>query len=226
MKLMEWLNEQELVINDLNLIKQAFIHSSYVNESKVVFEDNERLEFIGDAVLQLLSAKFLYQQIPLLSEGQMTLLRSQLVNEKALATFGRQLKINDHLILGAGELKNGGNERDSNIADAYEALLGALYLDGNLENVDKIFNKSVVPAFLTLETLDVMDYKTKLQEFMQSDTRKTVTYEVISTTGPSNNPTFESVVKMDGLMLGKGKGSSKKRSQQAAAKDALEKLVK
>lgn len=223
---MEWLNEQELVINDLNLIKQAFIHSSYVNESKVVFEDNERLEFIGDAVLQLLSAKFLYQQIPLLSEGQMTLLRSQLVNEKALATFGRQLKINDHLILGAGELKNGGNERDSNIADAYEALLGALYLDGNLENVDKIFNKSVVPAFLTLETLDVMDYKTKLQEFMQSDTRKTVTYEVISTTGPSNNPTFESVVKMDGLMLGKGKGSSKKRSQQAAAKDALEKLVK
>ncbi len=223
---MEWLNEQELVINDLNLIKQAFIHSSYVNESKVVFEDNERLEFIGDAVLQLLSAKFLYQQIPLLSEGQMTLLRSQLVNEKALATFGRQLKINEHLILGAGELKNGGNERDSNIADAYEALLGALYLDGNLENVDKIFNKSVVPAFLTLETLDVMDYKTKLQEFMQSDTRKTVTYEVISTTGPSNNPTFESVVKMDGLMLGKGKGSSKKRSQQAAAKDALEKLVK
>ena len=156
----------------------------------------------------------------------MTLLRSQLVNEKALATFGRQLKINEHLILGAGELKNGGNERDSNIADAYEALLGALYLDGNLENVDKIFNKSVVPAFLTLETLDVMDYKTKLQEFMQSDTRKTVTYEVISTTGPSNNPTFESVVKMDGLMLGKGKGSSKKRSQQAAAKDALEKLVK
>lgn len=226
MKLMEWLNEQELVINDLNLIKQAFIHSSYVNESKVVFEDNERLEFIGDAVLQLLSAKFLYQQIPLLSEGQMTLLRSQLVNEKALATFGRQLKINEHLILGAGELKNGGNERDSNIADAYEALLGALYLDGNLENVDKIFNKSVVPAFLTLETLDVMDYKTKLQEFMQSDTRKTVTYEVISTTGPSNNPTFESVVKMDGLMLGKGKGTSKKRSQQAAAKDALEKLVK
>lgn len=223
---MEWLNEQELVINDLNLIKQAFIHSSYVNESKVVFEDNERLEFIGDAVLQLLSAKFLYQQIPLLSEGQMTLLRSQLVNEKALATFGRQLKINEHLILGAGELKNGGNERDSNIADAYEALLGALYLDGNLENVDKIFNKSVVPAFLTLETLDVMDYKTKLQEFMQSDTRKTVTYEVISTTGPSNNPTFESVVKMDGLILGKGKGSSKKRSQQAAAKDALEKLVK
>lgn len=223
---MEWLNEQELVINDLNLIKQAFIHSSYVNESKVVFEDNERLEFIGDAVLQLLSAKFLYQQIPLLSEGQMTLLRSQLVNEKALATFGRQLKINEHLILGAGELKNGGNERDSNIADAYEALLGALYLDGNLENVDKIFNKSVVPAFLTLETLDVMDYKTKLQEFMQSDTRKTVTYEVISTTGPSNNPTFESVVMMDGLMLGKGKGSSKKRSQQAAAKDALEKLVK
>ena len=223
---MEWLNEQELVINDLNLIKQAFIHSSYVNESKVVFEDNERLEFIGDAVLQLLSAKFLYQQIPLLSEGQMTLLRSQLVNEKALATFGRQLKINEHLILGAGELKNGGNERDSNIADAYEALLGALYLDGNLENVDKIFNKSVVPAFLTLETLDVMDYKTKLQEFMQSDTRKTVTYEVVSTTGPSNNPTFESVVKMDGLMLGKGKGSSKKRSQQAAAKDALEKLVK
>lgn len=223
---MEWLNEQELVINDLNLIKQAFIHSSYVNESKVVFEDNERLEFIGDAVLQLLSAKFLYQQIPLLSEGQMTLLRSQLVNEKALATFGRQLKINEHLILGAGELKNGGNERDSNIADAYEALLGALYLDGNLENVDKIFNKTVVPAFLTLETLDVMDYKTKLQEFMQSDTRKTVTYEVISTTGPSNNPTFESVVKMDGLMLGKGKGSSKKRSQQAAAKDALEKLVK
>lgn len=226
MKLMEWLNEQELVINDLNLIKQAFIHSSYVNESKVVFEDNERLEFIGDAVLQLLSAKFLYQQIPLLSEGQMTLLRSQLVNEKALATFGRQLKINEHLILGAGELKNGGNERDSNIADAYEALLGALYLDGNLENVDKIFNKSVVPAFLTLETLDVMDYKTKLQEFMQSDTRKTVTYEVISTAGPSNNPTFESVVMMDGLMLGKGKGSSKKRSQQAAAKDALEKLVK
>lgn len=226
MTLEKWLQQHELKASDYDLVRRAFTHASYVNESKTALKDNERLEFIGDAVLQLWSAAFLYRQTPELNEGQMTLLRAQLVNESALASFGKQLDFSEVLLLGAGEKKNGGMERDSIIADAFEAFIGALYLDGSMENVNLILEKTITVAYDTLDKVDLMDYKTTLQEFMQSDTRKTVTYELVSSKGPSNNPTFDSLVTMDGIILGRGSGPTKKKSQQAAAKDALEKLVK
>ena len=156
----------------------------------------------------------------------MTLLRSQLVNEGALADFSRQLELGQFLKLGQGELKSNGMNRDSILADLFEAFIGALYLDGGMENVNKIMDLTIRKSFIQIDQEDLMDYKTKLQEYVQSDKRKTVFYEVVSTSGPANNPIFVSVVKLDDLILGRGTGSSKKKSQQQAAKDALEKLAK
>ncbi len=226
MTLKQWLTSLNLEVGQIELVQQAFTHSSFVNESQSSKQDNERLEFIGDSVLQLWSADFLYHVLPELSEGQMTLLRAQLVCEESLAQFARQLKLDQFLLLGFGERKNGGATRNSTLADAFEAFIGALYLDGNYENVSTIFKQTVINHYQSLDVKEAVDYKTRLQEFVQSDSRKTVAYELISSSGPSNNPTFVSQVVMDGLILGKGIGQSKKKSQQAAAKDALEKLVK
>lgn len=227
MKLEKWLQNNGLAVKDLELIKNAFYHSSFINENKGnISNDNERLEFVGDAVLQFWSATFLYNQIPVISEGNMTLLRSQLVNEGALADFSRQLELGQFLKLGQGELKSNGMNRDSILADLFEAFIGALYLDGGMENVNKIMDLTIRKSFIQIDQEDLMDYKTKLQEYVQSDKRKTVFYEVVSTSGPANNPIFVSVVKLDDLILGRGTGSSKKKSQQQAAKDALEKLAK
>ncbi|NLW29260.1 MAG: ribonuclease III [Erysipelothrix sp.] len=227
MEFEKWLQKYSLQINDFMLIKNAFYHSSYANENKdCISTDNERLEFVGDAVLQFWSATFLYNQKPEISEGNMTLLRSQLVNESALADFSRQLELGQFLKLGQGELKSNGKNRDSILADLFEAFIGALYLDGGMDNVNKIMDLTIRKTFIQINQDDLMDYKTKLQEYVQSDKRKTVFYEIISTSGPANNPTFVSVVKLDDLVLGKGIGSSKKKSQQQAAKDALEKLAK
>lgn len=227
MELEKWLEKYSLRIKNYELIKNAFYHSSYVNENKDSSStDNERLEFVGDAVLQFWSATFLYNQKPEISEGNMTLLRSQLVNERALADFSRHLELGQFLKLGQGELKSNGNKRDSILADLFEAFIGALYLDGGMENVHKIMDVTIRKTFDQIDQDDLMDYKTKLQEYVQSDKRKTVFYEVVSSSGPANNPTFVSVVKLDDLILGRGTGSSKKKSQQQAAKDALEKLAK
>lgn len=227
MTLEKWLEKYSLKVNNYELIENAFYHSSYANENKdSISTDNERLEFVGDAVLQFWSATFLYNQKPEISEGNMTLLRSQLVNEIALADFSRHLELGQFLKLGQGEMKSHGNKRDSILADLFEAFIGALYLDSGMENVNKIMDVTIRKTFNQINQDDLMDYKTKLQEYVQSDKRKTVFYEVVSSSGPANNPTFVSVVKLDDLILGKGTGSSKKKSQQQAAKDALEKLAK
>lgn len=227
MTLQEFFEQFNITIKDENLLKQAFIHSSFVNENKHLdLEDNERLELLGDAVLQLWTANFLFHQEPKISEGDMTLLRAQLVNEKALASFARELNLQQFLKLGVGEMKNGGLERNSILADSFEAMIGALYLDQGKKSIQKICNEVIAKRFEALDRDDIMDYKTKLQEFVQSDVRKTVEYQIVSSSGPANNPVFEAIVKLDELILGKGKGTSKKRAEQQAAKDALNKLVK
>ncbi len=227
MTLTEYLRQYEIEINDEEALKVAFIHTSYVNENKELdLDDNERLELLGDAVLQLWSANFLYHQEPIISEGDMTLIRAQLVNEKALACFSKEMNLAQFLKLGIGEAKSGGRKRESLLADLFEAFIGALYLDQGIQAIDKICNLTIKKRFETLDKDDIMDYKTKLQEFVQSDSRKTVTYQIVSVTGPANQPEFDAIVKLDELVLGKGTGSSKKRAQQQAAKDALNKLVK
>lgn len=226
MTIFDWFDSKNIKYKNKEMITTALVHSSYVNEHKNIHEDNERLEFMGDAVLQVWTTTKLFHLQPKLSEGQMTTLRAQLVCEEALAQYSRQLHWNDYLLLGAGEEKTGGRNRDSLLADMFEAVLGALYLDQGLEAVSTILEEVITPTINQPKSEKVIDYKTKLQEFIQSDSRKTVRYEVVNISGPSNKPIFDVVVLMEDITLGKGSGFSKKKAEQMAAKDAFEKMVK
>lgn len=224
MTIIEWLKNRGIEVDNPQMIEQAFTHSSYAHEHQQV-HDNERLEFMGDAVLQLWSSNAIW---PLnISEGQMTRLRAQLVCEKALAMYGRELHLNDFLKLGAGEEKTGGRDKDAIIADAFEAFLGALYLDQGTQAVDNILNDCIPPRLVHPEDVGTIhDYKSKLQEFVQADTKRTVTYKLVSEKGPANSPEFVMNCMMDNIVLGTGKGVSKKQAEQNAAKDAFEKMAK
>lgn len=220
-----WLNNRNIPFKNKALIQQACVHTSYLNEHHDVKGDNERLEFMGDAVLQLYSTTVLFSKKPALSEGEMTRLRSQLVREEALAMYARQLHWNEYILLGVGEERSGGRNRDSILADMFEAMLGALYIDCGYDVVAQILDEVLLPAAHSQKYL-VVDYKTKLQEYIQADNRNTVSYRVVSMDGPSNNPTFMVEVHLDDIVLGSGEGHSKKKAEQAAAKNAFEKLVK
>ncbi len=226
MDLREYLTQNGYVIDDYDIVLEAFTHTSYVNEQKQEISDNERLELLGDAVLQLWVSEKLFLINPPLSEGQMTTIRARIVNEKSLANFARELKLNEHIRLGHGEDKTGGRNRDSVLADLMEAFLGALFLQKSKNNVTICLSKIINPQLHDLVVADSDDYKTRLQEYVQSDTRKTVVYEVIHSKGPSNAPTFDVIVKLDDLVLGKGTGNSKKKAEQEAARDAFTKLVR
>mgnify|MGYP000944171234 CR=1 FL=1 len=226
MNLFEWLRQQNIRVNNRDLITNAFTHSSFVNEQPSNTHDNERLEFMGDAVLQIWVSTRLYLHEPILHEGQMTTIRAQLVCERALANYSRQLNLNQFILLGHGEEKSGGRNRDSVISDMFEAFIGALYLDSGMGSVDVILNQCITPLLTNAETLIVTDYKTKLQEFVQADLRQSIIYEVVSMKGPANQPEFEVEVKLDHLVMGRGQGPSKKKAEQNAAKDAFSKLVR
>ena len=226
MDIIKWLTNRGINIKNDKLIRQAFMHSSYANEHKEV-HDNERREFMGDAVLQLWSSDHIFPLDPPLSEGQMTRLRAQLVCEKALAIYARDLHLNDFLLLGSGEEKTGGRNKDAIVADMFEAFLGALYLDQGMKAVDNILDEVIIPYLKHPGEVHVIkDYKTALQEIVQSDNRRTVRYQLVSESGPSNAPTFVMNVIVDDLVLGTGKGSSKKQAEQNAAKDAFDKMVR
>ena len=222
----DWLKRNGISFSDRRLILEALTHSSYVNEHKEAGHDNERLEFMGDAVLQVWTSRKLIMLEPALSEGQMTTLRAQLVCEEALARYNRQLGWGAYLRLGIGEEKSGGRERDSLLADMFEAMLGALYLDQGMKPVSMILERVLTPAISEPKNEVLIDYKTKLQEVVQADSRKTLQYELLNTQGPTNHPEFEMAVLLDGIVLGKGKGNSKKRAEQMAAKAAFEKMAR
>ena len=222
----DWLKKKKIACHDRKRMMEAFTHSSYVNEHKKQTHDNERLEFMGDAVLQVWSSEKLFKLEPELSEGKMTTLRAQLVCEEALAEYSRKLKLGRFLRLGIGEEKAGGRNRDPILADMFEAFLGALYLDQGMAAVDIILEEVLTPMITSPKSELVIDYKTRLQEYVQSDTRKNVHYELVKMSGPSNQPTFDVIVLLDDIILGKGSGQSKKRAEQMAAKDAFEKMVK
>jgi ribonuclease-3 len=222
--IVDWLKNRGITVKNKDMIHQAFMHSSYAHEHKGR-NDNERLEFMGDAVLQLWSSNAIF---PLgLAEGQMTRLRAQLVCEKALAIYSRQLHLNDFLLLGDGEEKSGGRNKDAIMADSFEAFLGALFLDQGMKPIDNILSECITPRLASPEDVGIIhDYKTKLQEYVQSDSRRTVRYELVSERGQANSPTFVMNVIVDGLILGTGEGSSKKQAEQNAAKSAFEKMAK
>lgn len=216
----------EIPYHDIEIFKQAFTHTSYANENKLKNHDYERLEFLGDAVLQYHVSRYLFDLYPTMPEGRLTKLRSKLVREESLARFARELDLGAYIYLGAGEINNGGRDRDSVLADIFEAFMGAICHDCGMKYVDMMLKKTIYRHINDVNYDDITDFKTKLQELIQADQRKTVTYELLSATGPSNNPVFEMAVKMDDMILGTGIGSSKKRAEQQAARDALNKLAK
>ena len=224
MTIFDFLDKYDIPYKNKALIEQAFTHSSYVNEHKMVLGDNERLEFMGDAVLQIYTADRLYNIKPALKEGLMSTRRSNLVSEKALAEFAREYHLNDYLLLGAGEEKTGGRNRDSIISDMFEAFIGAVYLDSGFDVATKLLD-ILMRKHVEEMNESTFDYKTKLQEYVQADSRKDIVYETVKEYGPSNKPCFEVVVKVDGLVFGRGKGTSKKEAQKMAAKNALDKLA-
>ena len=226
MELEKFLQVMEIPYHDIEIFKQAFTHTSYANENKLKNHDYERLEFLGDAVLQYHVSRYLFDLYPTMPEGRLTKLRSKLVREESLARFARELDLGAYIYLGAGEINNGGRDRDSVLADIFEAFMGAICHDCGMKYVDMMLKKTIYRHIYDVNYDDITDFKTKLQELIQADQRKTVTYELLSATGPSNNPVFEMAVKMDDMILGTGIGSSKKRAEQQAAKDALNKLAK
>lgn len=225
MKILDFLQKENIPFHNIAIYKEAFTHASYANESHYVKKDYERLEFMGDAVLQLYVSEFLFNLFPDVPEGTLTTLRSKLVREESLARFSRELGLGELLYLGVGEEKSGGRERESVLANIFESFIGALYLDCGHDEVLKILKQTIFKHINDLDYDDITDYKTTLQELIQADQRRTVTYELLETSGPSNAPEFKVAVMMDDMCLGVGKGTSKKRAEQQAAKDALNKLA-
>ncbi len=213
-------------VNAVNrsLYRDAFTHASYLNETDEQSNDYERLEFMGDAVVEIWVSSKLFHHVPEISEGKMTTMRSQLVCEKSLASFLRQMQLPPFIRLGAGEIKNRGRQRDSLLADVFEALMGAIYLDLGFAEVSRVLDQ-VITIVDTPEATGVVDYKTRLQELVQSDSRRVLKYVVLNETGASNNPLFEIGCYLDDVLMGTGKEHSKKKAEQLAAREALDKLA-
>ncbi|WP_442599469.1 ribonuclease III [Neobacillus sp. D3-1R] len=210
---------------DEKLLKQAFTHSSYVNEHrKKPFEDNERLEFLGDAVLELTVSQFLFKKYPLMSEGELTKLRAAIVCEPSLVSFANELSFGQLILLGKGEEMTGGRERPALLADVFEAFIGALYLDKGIETVIGFLEMNVYPKINAGAFSHVMDFKSQLQELIQRDGNGTLEYRILQEIGPAHNREFVSVVTLNGVELGEGTGRSKKEAEQHAAQMALQKL--
>ncbi len=226
MKILDFLLKENIPYHHLEIYREAFTHSSYANEAHRHQKDYERLEFMGDAVLQLYVSEFLFKYYPHKSEGELTTLRSKLVREEALARFARELGLGELIYLGVGEQRSGGRDRESVLADIFESFIGALYLDSGVKSVIRILEKTIYKHVYESNYEDFVDYKTKLQELVQADERRTVVYTLLSETGPSNAPLFKVAVRMDQTTLGVGEGTSKKRAEQEAARDALKKLAK
>lgn len=211
-----------LNFNDKKLLKTSLTHSSFANENYT--ESNERLEFVGDAVLDLMMGKYLYVNHKDFDEGDLTKTRAKYVCESALVDYAKACGLKDYLLLGKGEEKSNGRDRVSLQADAFEAFIGAVYLDKGLMEVYKIFDKIVIPIAIAEKTDNFIDYKSHLQELVQSD-KRSLEYKVVSEEGPSHNKTFTTRVYMDDILMGEGKGKSKKEAEQNAAEAALKKLA-
>lgn len=217
------LADYEIDFSDLSLLETAFTHTSYANEHRLLkISHNERLEFLGDAVLQLMISKYLYQKYPDRPEGEMSKLRSTFVREESLAGFSRACGFDRFLRLGKGEEKSGGRNRDTILGDAFEAFLGALLLDKGEKTVEEFLHKVMIPRLEVGNFERVTDYKTTLQELLQVNGEIVIAYQVVAESGPAHDKTFEVEVSADGRVIGRGTGRSKKLAEQAAAKNAVE----
>ena len=209
---------------DLSLLQNALAHSSYANERwHNSLMSNERLEFLGDSVLGMLVANYLYRTFPNRPEGELTRMRADMVCERTLARVAGQLELGKHLLLGKGEEQGGGRSRDSILADAVESVIAACYLDGGMEAA-KAFVEKFILVTVPTQKMNNADYKTALQELVQQKKNQTLSYHLVGESGPDHDKKFEVELTLNGTVVGTGTGSSKKRAEQQAAQAALNKL--
>lgn len=208
---------------DKNLLKKALTHTSYAYENKV--ESNEKLEFLGDSILEFISSKYLYKNYPKLREGEMTKVRATVVCEKSLYKVAQLHNFSDFLYLGRSEKKTGGEKRPAILADSVEAVIAAIYLDGGIEEAEKFIVDNLKDEIeIATKHVGDRDYKTVLQEKLQQHGEVKIEYEITKEDGPDHNKQFEAQVSCNGKVLAKGKGRSKKEAHMSAAQKALENL--
>lgn len=219
---MKILEDIDIHIQNQKLFDTAFTHTSYANEENV--ESYERLEYLGDAILELVMSEYLYKNTEY-NEGEMTKKRAHFVCEAALYEYSLKLGLNEYLKLGKGELENGGKFRKAIVADIFEAFMGALYLDQGIKANQKFMKTYIFPMIEKNEIESFNDYKSILQELVQTD-KRSLEYHLIGEEGPAHNRTFTIEVRINDIVYGVGSAHSKKEAEQAAAKDALKKSVK
>ena len=213
------LNRLNIPYKNIKIYRKALTHTSYANEAGV--DSYERLEYLGDAVLELIMSEYLYKNTDE-PEGKMTKLRSYYVCENALYEYSIRLGLNEELLLGNGELERDGKHNRAIVADIFESFVGAMFLDLGIEQVKSFIYKNVVPLIENKSLDFVNDYKSVLQELVQTD-KKSLEYVIVNETGPAHEKEFSVVVKFDDIIYGSGTAHSKKEAEQLAAKDALQK---
>ena len=210
---------------DKDLLITSFLHRSYLNEHKeIILGHNERLEFLGDTVLGLIASELLYLRFPEYKEGELSFLRSRLVDANSCVAYLKALDLDQHILLGKGERMNDGRGRESILADLFEAIIGAIYLDGGYEPAKRFYLDHFTREIEGIIQTPISNYKAMLQDYSQKNFQKQPLYEVLKEEGPDHSKVFEVAVVVNHQVLGIGKGSSKKEAQQDAAKIAIEKL--
>ena len=211
--------------HDRRLLQNALMHSSYANENRARgCTSNERLEFLGDNVLGMVTAMRLYRLYPDMPEGKLSRLRAELVCEQSLHAVALELGLGSYIRLGHGEARNGGRERPSILADAVEAIIAAIYLDGGLESAQRFILDHILTGLAEGQMHHVADYKTDLQERVQRKPGQALEYTLLSESGPDHNKSFTMNVLLNGSEIGRGTGRTKKEAEQSAAKSALERM--
>lgn len=215
----------EYRFNNRDYILEALTHSSYSNENKD-YEFNERLEFLGDSVLSIIVSEYLFKEETSLPEGELTKLRANIVCEESLSDAAYEIKLGEHMLLGKGEEATGGRERISILADAFEAVIAAIYLDGGLESARRFVLKYMENIILDSRKGKIFrDYKTHLQEILQGKGENNIWYKLVEEKGPDHNKRFVMEVGTNETVLGTGEGKSKKEAEQLAARVALKELI-
>lgn len=214
-------------MQDLSLLDMALTHTSYAHEAKAMPkpQHNERIEFLGDSVLSIIVSTYMYSNFPELNEGQLTKLRAHLVCEASLFEYAKKIRLGDFLLLGKGEELSGGRERPSLLADAFESVLGAYYLDQGFAKAQSFLLAMMRSEIDYICTHGICsDYKTRLQEYLQQEGDVEITYRLVGSSGPEHNKVFSSEVAMKGKVIGSGDGRTKKEAEQHAARNALERM--
>lgn len=205
------------------LLKKALTHSSYAFENKV--ESNEKLEFLGDSILEFISSKYLYENFPKLKEGEMTKVRATIVCEKSLYEIAKKHNFSDFLYVGKSELQNHGNTRQAIMADSVEAVIAAIYFDSGIEEAEKFIIENLKePALIASQNVGQKDYKTVLQEKLQIHGDVKIFYEIIKEEGPDHDKNFTAEVSCNGKILAQGEGKTKKAAEMEAARKAIQKI--